>query len=52
MLIHGVMNNMKDYNEVFKLIKDGEWDLTDFAKWLDEFDKLSYNEGYQDRGVL
>ena len=37
---------MNDYSEVFQLIENGEWDLTDFSVWLDDYHNKSYNEGY------
>ena len=45
---------MKHYSEVFELIENGEWDLTDFSVWLNDYKdqvfgeghKLGYEEGY------
>ena len=37
---------MKHYSEVFELIENGEWDLTDFAVWLNDYSNHAYNEGY------
>jgi hypothetical protein len=37
---------MKSYNEVFELIKNGDWTVGDFSKWLDVFDNQSWEQGY------
>ena len=39
---------MKQYNEVFELIENGEWDLTDFSVWLNDYSNQAYNEGYSE----
>jgi hypothetical protein len=39
---------MLSYDKVFELIKDGEWDRYDFDKWLDEYEKMTYDDAYQD----
>ena len=39
---------MKQYNEVFELIKNGELDLTEFAIWLNAYYNQSYDDGFED----
>ena len=38
---------MKHYNEVFELIENGEWDLTDFAVWLNDYNDQVFGEGHE-----
>ena len=39
---------MKQYDEVFALIKNGELDLTEFSLWLNAYYNQSYTDGYED----
>ena len=38
---------MKRYDEVFELIENGEWDLTDFSVWLNDYKDQVFGEGYE-----
>lgn len=37
---------MIPYDEVFDLVKNGDWTLDDFVIWLDTYDFQSWNKGY------
>lgn len=37
---------MKQYNEVFELIENGEWDLTDFSVWLNDYNDQAWDGGH------
>ena len=39
---------MNDYSEVFELIEKGEWDLTDFSVWLNDYKDQVFGEGYEE----
>lgn len=39
---------MKTSYEVFELIEKGEWDLTDFAVWLNELENKAYDTGFSE----
>ena len=39
---------MKQYDEVFELIENGEWDLTDFSVWLNDYNDQAWESGYTD----
>lgn len=38
---------MKQYDEVFELIENGEWDLTDFSVWLNDYSDQAFGEGHE-----
>ena len=39
---------MIQYNEVFELIENGEWDLTDFAVWLNDYYNKAFDLGFEE----